>query len=510
MQRRIRLGAGLLFLFVTIACRISVPLELPLPSAGRATPTAGVSVGQNQFGDIEPFKGTLLPSNVGDLERLGMASYYEIEFEIGEGLDSLEGEMRVRYSNQETVSLDTICFWLYPNLLGGELLVSDVQLDGSIVSPEQDDTGSVLQIALDPALAPGDSVVASLSFSVQVPTQVGRNYGVFALEEGILALAHFYPLIPAYDEDGWNVEIPSPFGDLVYADVSFFKVTVDAPDDLVLVGSGELVELERTGNRQRSSFVAGPMRDFYLAASRDFEVNSINVGDTQINSYAPDAFVDASQRVLSYAAQATSVFNAMLPDYPYLEMDLVSTATQALGVEYPGVMAIAVRMYDPERMEYPEGYLESTVVHEVAHQWSYGLVGNDQQDEPWLDEALAQYLTLVYYREAYGENAAGGFRSSFVDRWDRVDRADIPIGRPVESYPGPQYGAIIYGRAPLFIEQLAEMMGPEDFFAFLDSYYSLYAWENVDTTDFRQLAETSCGCDLEALFEEWVYTAESQ
>jgi aminopeptidase N len=162
-------------------------------------------------------------------------------------------------------------------------------------------------------------------------------------------------------------------------------------------------------------------------------------------------------------------------------------------------------MYDPERMEYPESYLESTVVHEVAHQWSYGLVGNDQQDEPWLDEALAQYLTLVYYHERYGQGAAAGFRSSFVDRWERVDRADIPIGLPVEAYPGPQYGAIIYGRGPLFLEALAEDMGQAVFGEFLESYYSLHAWGNVGTPEFRRLAETTCSCDLAELFEAWVY-----
>ncbi len=59
-----------------------------------------------------------------------------------------------------------------------------------------------------------------------------------------------------------------------------------------------------------------------------------------------------------------------------------------------------------------------TVVHEAAHEWFYSLVGNDQVKDPWLDESLAQYATLRYYAEQYGEAGASGIRESFYGRWD--------------------------------------------------------------------------------------------
>ena len=40
-------------------------------------------------------------------------------------------------------------------------------------------------------------------------------------------------------------------------------------------------------------------------------------------------------------------------------------------------------------------FREIVVAHEVAHQWWYSLVGNDQIDEPWLDEAFAQFTTAL-------------------------------------------------------------------------------------------------------------------
>ncbi|MDX1521367.1 MAG: M1 family aminopeptidase, partial [Anaerolineae bacterium] len=143
--------------------------------------------------------------------------------------------------------------------------------------------------------------------------------------------------------------------------------------------------------------------------------------------------------------------------------------------------------------------------HEVAHQWFYGLVGNDQVDEPWLDEALAQFATLIYYSDVHGSGGAAGFRGSLERRWNRVDGADIPIGLPVRDYSAQEYGAIVYGRGPLFIEALSEALGPETFAEFLRDYYHSNRWRIVTGADFKALAERHCQCDLTPLFDEWVY-----
>jgi aminopeptidase N len=149
--------------------------------------------------------------------------------------------------------------------------------------------------------------------------------------------------------------------------------------------------------------------------------------------------------------------------------------------------------------------LEATIAHEVAHQWFYGLVGNDQIDEPWLDEALAQYATLVYYQDVYGPDGATGFHDSLEGRWNRVNRADIPIGLPVRDYSPQEYGAIVYGRGPLFLEALSERMGTDVFETFLSDYYLTFQWGIATSQDFQALAEQHCECDLTDLFEEWVY-----
>ena len=217
---------------------------------------------------------------------------------------------------------------------------------------------------------------------------------------------------------------------------------------------------------------------------------------------------DGAKSALEHAVGALKVYNDRFGVYPYTEFDVVNTPMWALGMEYPGLVAIGLKLYEPdaEVNGVPVRFmLQPTVAHEVAHQWFYNVVGNDQVDEPWLDEAVVQYATELCLIDTGEQGTAQGFRDSWYGRWDRVDRADIPIGKSTGSYEGKEYGAIIYGRGPIFVETLAKKMGQTAFDDFLRDYYESHKWGIGTTDEFKQLAERHCQCDLTPLFKEWVY-----
>jgi aminopeptidase N len=272
--------------------------------------------------------------------------------------------------------------------------------------------------------------------------------------------------------------------------------------------SGSEVERSEADGRQVVTYALGPARDFYLAASGEYEVLTRQAGLTTIRTCAPADMRTAARRVLDVAARAVELFSRIYTPYHYTELDIVATPNLALGIEYPGAFALNQRLLTPEEdfKSAPESVLlESVVAHEAAHEWFYNLVGNDQLDDPWLDEALAQYATLQYYEDAYGPEGAEGMLDSFNGRWERVDRAAIPIGLPVAEYDEGAYGAIVYGRGPLFFAALEEAMGAGNFELFLREYTGTFSWKLATPEELKALAEGVCGCDLTPLFQEWVY-----
>jgi aminopeptidase N len=227
-----------------------------------------------------------------------------------------------------------------------------------------------------------------------------------------------------------------------------------------------------------------------------------------IHSYAPESVKEGAQMALDVASHALKDYGARYTPFPYTEFDIVSTPTLALGIEYPGMIAITARIYDVDsdyRGTPARVYMESTIAHETGHQWFYSLVGDDQLDDPWLDESLTQFATLQYYTDEYGEGGARGFRDSLQGRWASVNNEKIPIGLPVAKYTGQEYGAIVYGRGPLFFVALRDEMGAEAFDSFLKDYTQSLSWKISTPETLQSLAEKHCACDLQKIFDEWVY-----
>lgn len=482
-----------------------------LPSTAVVTPIASASGPDpldTPWDDRSIFHAGLIESQQDTLNKLEGASVYHIEFNIQDSIYQIDGHQDVRYTNTEEVDLNEVQFRLFPNVLGGKMDVSHVTVDGQEITPEFGLENSLMIVRLRAALEPRQSVEISMDFAITVPQVVESNYGLLAYSDNVLALAHAYPMISVYDDEGWNAEIPPEQGDVTYADAAFYIVKVSAPKDLTLVTTGKEIRREAAGQNQALYVANGPARDFYLAASPEYKETSKTFGEVTIRSYAPASLASGSELAIDVAGRAIEDFSQRYAPYPYTEFDIVSTPTLALGIEYPGMIAITSRIYNmsEELRGTPMSiYMESTVAHEVAHQWFYALVGDDQLDDPWLDESLAQFVTLQYYEDEQGPQGAEGFRQSLEGRWDRVQRAEIPIGLPVASYRDAEYGAIVYGRGALFIDELRKKLGTEKFDAFLKEYTETLSWGIATPEILQSLAEKHCGCELDDMFAEWVY-----
>ncbi len=450
--------------------------------------------------ELGTFKDGLTSTYRSDVGDLVDAPRYVLSYKISGGYRTIEGHQTVRYTNNENDPLQEIIFHLYPNLLGGEMRVGTVAVDDVAILPAIEQYQSIMRLPLASPLSPGKSVIINIDFSVYVPPGGGSNYGILALEEGILSLAHAYPTLAVYDNNGWDTAIPSPQGDLLYADISFFQVTVDAPAELVIVASGMETSHGETGNRQQVTYAAGPVRDFYLVASPDFNRLSQTVGEVTVNSYGSLEYLAAAQAALEIGVMAIQDYSQRYSPYPYTEFDIVPISTSALGIEFPGMTGIRQSLY-ANTSNY---YFELTIAHEVGHQWFYNLVGNHQQVEPWLDESLTQYLVLQYFTDTNPAKAQE-FLAHLEDNLAWLGGQAIPIGQPVDAYSADTYISIIYNRGPLFVQALANEMGQQTFNTFLYDYIQAYSWENATTADFKTLAETECRCDLTPIFAEWVY-----
>ncbi len=467
-------------------------------------------LGDISWSDRTIFRPGLVTSAQGVLDELPGATVYHIDVEIADDLASLAGHQDVLYTNREACALGEIYFRLYPNAAGGHIEVSSLTVNGNEVEWVYEHETLDLRVPLVAPLSPNAAVEIGIDFAVTIPPAPTERYGLFSSSSGVLSLDEAFPSIPVYDAGGWHLDPVLPFGDVAVYDASFYVVRVSAPRDVALVGTG--VEVARDdGSRQVRTFAAGPARNFYLAVADGLVTVEKKVGETTIRSIAFADDFPAAERVLSFTKNALASFGERFCPYPYTELDLVANPILPGGnaMEYPGAIVLSRPLYDPRAVIWGSvpapAALEWDVVHEIAHQWFFNVVGNDQVNEPWIDEAMAQYAVGLYYEDAYGSRGTRTAHDWWLGNWSRVGREETAIGLPVAAYEAASYSPIVYGRGPFFLAELEDAFGRAAFANFLEDYVSTFAWEIATTAAFRTLAEEHCGCDLGSYFESWVY-----
>jgi aminopeptidase N len=515
------------------SCKPSLPEQVqstntpsvnPPPAVRATTQPAPEAAPTQASQEAPPAPGdpakAMLPADRKDLTGLMGIPHYNLALDIDPSLRSFEGRARIDYTNQETVPLDKVYLRLLPNgqksYGDGSLTASEVRVNGQAAESRLSMQDSVLEVDLPASLSPGQAAQIELAFAGQVPLDFGSGpagYGIynFDREQVFLSLSGWFPILAVYDEQGWNLDPVSEIGDSVYSDTALYTVQVCAPTGLVLATTGSRTGEQAAGDKTCSQFESGPVRDFYLAASPNFQVESQQVDGTQVNSYSLPGHEKPAQLALVVARDALHTYNQKFGRYPFAELDLVETPIRnALGVEYPGVFLVASSLYDePQAPEF-----SITIAHEVAHQWWYSLVGNDVFDDPWLDEGLATYTSSLYFE--FGRSP--DFVRNLVGYWQKLyerlktEGTDDQITESLGYFetlgdPGV-YANVVYTKAALFFHALRQEIGDEAFFEALQNYYQAEKYGIAVPEDLLKAFEEAAGRPLDAFYKEWLYTPE--
>jgi aminopeptidase N len=172
------------------------------------------------------------------------------------------------------------------------------------------------------------------------------------------------------------------------------------------------------------------------------------------------------------------------------------------GMEYPGLVYINTKYYADE---YDGDNLLYTTVHETAHQWWYGVVGNDQIDEAWLDEGFATYSEGVFTEKEFGKGN-GELYYEYLEESAKEDiearTYDGVILKSLDSYVNwDDYGPAVYTGGAVLLSEIRRQVGDKTFFKILQSYYQEYSFKNATTEDFLAVCEEVSGKDFDELFD---------
>ncbi len=203
---------------------------------------------------------------------------------------------------------------------------------------------------------------------------------------------------------------------------------------------------------------------------------------------------------LEMITAAFGVFSDQFGPYPFTEFDVVDAPVSIGGYEFPGMVYVDDQL---RRVGSLADY-RYIVAHEVAHQWWYGLVGNDSVEEPWLDESLASYSAAIYLEQVEGRAAGDALVAYWRRAYGQPRGADPLVNSSALEFAGwAAYRSPAYYQGALFLDALREELGDASFFLLIRRYLTDFRYTSATTEDFLRLAEEIACRDLDPLFAQW-------
>lgn len=331
-----------------------------------------------------------------------------------------------------------------------------------------------LTVTLQDTLAPGERVSFELAYFLVLPAE--------ASELGFwrqVNIGDWYPFVAAQTHNGeWILDTPGLVGEHQTYPLANFEVTFaleDAPADLVIAACAQPTSVQDNVY----TYTHHNARNFALSLSTEYLTVSQTIDDIVVTSYFYAGYELAGYAALDATVNALQLFQENFGAYPHQSLDIV-IADFGDGLEFDGMYFLGesyYRTYGGNAL----GFLTMIAVHETAHMWWYGKVGNNQARDPWLDEAFAIYTEYLYYER---------FEPDWTDWWwkFRVDRhapegtVDAQVGEFIHRRP---YINAVYLRGVQFMHEIRLQIGDDQVFTeFLRDYIAIHEGQIVEPEDF--------------------------
>ena len=391
----------------------------------------------------------------------------------------------------------------------GILKVNSLAMDGKKVDFEHVET--ILEVNLNKPILPGQTVVFDMEFEGQVPLQVRRSGRDNA--EGIrYSMSQWYPKMAAYDRRGWH---SNPYvGREFYGNFGDFDVKITIDKTYILGGTGYLQNPNEIGHGYEDEgvlvpsvkgktltwhFFAPNVHDFMWAADPKYTHEKVKMENGPMVHFLyvkNDKTEENWGKLKGYTVDAIQYMSDNFGKYPYEQYSVIQGGDG--GMEYP--MSTLITGYRGLQS------LVGVTVHELIHSWYYGVLGFNESSEPWLDEGFTTWGTSVVMDAVFSKQnkfiQEGTYRSYF-----RLAKAgyEEPLTTHGDHYNlNSAYGPGTYNKGAVFVEQLAYVIGKENFDKAMLRLWNDWKYMHPNGHDVIRVMEKTSGLELDWYYDYFI------
>ncbi|MBI5373207.1 MAG: M1 family metallopeptidase [Sphingobacteriales bacterium] len=390
---------------------------------------------------------------------------------------------------------------LKPDETGYQEIIS-LKMNGKPQTFSMDET--ILEVKLDKPILPKSKVVFEMEFRAQVPLQIRRSGRDNPNSKVRYSMSQWYPKICEYDYEGWH---PTPYVAREFYGVwGDFDVSIRIDRKYILGATGYLQNPDQIGYGYETAgvrvkqpagdkltwrFLAPNVHDFMWAADPEFIHKTRKIRDSltfHLLYKTTTASAAEWEKVLDDAQKALPFIEKHFGGYPYRQFSFIHGGDG--GMEYP----MATLLIGP-----------GAWLHEWLHNWYYGILGTNESLYGWMDEGFTSYAEDRV--TAFLENNSGFAFDGNYRGYAGLAKSgkEEPLTTHADHYnTNAAYGAAVYSKGAVFVEQLGYITGAPVRDRILLEYYNQWKFKHPNAADFIRIAEKVSDMKLDWYKEYWV------
>jgi len=522
----------------------------------------------------------LLPFSLSAQDYFQQEVNYEIHVSLDDEAHQLHASETIDYVNNSSSTLTFIWFHIWPNAYkdGKSALAKqmrqdddltlffsnhrdrgwidslDFQVNGQKVRMEIDDRNpDICRVFLNEPLESGERITITTPFRVQIPKGIFSRLGHL---DQAYQITQWYPKPAVYDKDGWH-QMPYLGQGEFYSEFGTFDVHITLPENYVVGSTGDLVngekELAWLNDKVKATetieefdyynlsfpqsspttktlhYHQEKVHDFGWFADKRYHVLKGEVAlpksGRKVTTWAmfTNNEADLWKNSIEYLNDATYYYSKWVGDYPYNHVTAVDgVLSEGGGMEYPNVTIIG---------ESGDAIsLEEVIMHEVGHNWFYGMLASNERDHPWMDEGLNSFIESRYMnrkfpklmlRDVYGGRKLIDFGMKWAGIYNMPHRSlaqqvysvaarantDQPIELPSNRYTSINYGSIVYVKTAVAFNYLMAYLGEKKMDELISVYFNKWKFKHPQPEDFEAVAIEVTGDSLKWFFDGVIRSA---
>ena len=516
----------------------------------------------------------LLSTNLLAQDYFQQTVNYNINVTLDDENHTLKGMEYIDYFNNSPNDLEFIWFHIWPNaykdnttalakqkLENGSTILHfanekergyinqlDFKVNGETVHWEYHyEHIDICKLFLNKPLKAGQSIRISTPFFIKIPDAKLSRLG--HVEQSYM-ITQWYPKPAVYDKDGWH---PMPYLDQgeFYSEFGSFDVSITLPNNYTVGATGDLQnqeEIERLNELAKITDTITKFPDDMSFPKSNKKTKTLRYKQKNVHDFGwfadkryhvlkgevklpkskekvtlwtmfTNNEADLWKNSLEYMHDAIYYYSLWNGDYPYKHCSAVDgTISAGGGMEYPNITVIG-----ESRNKFR---LEEVIMHEVGHNWFYGILGSNERDHPWLDEGLNSFYELRYMRLKYPKyniltNEMPNFLKKTLDLENYTNKQimgelmylmntwtgkDQPIELHSAKYSEMNYGGIVYSKTAIVFDYLMAYLGEEIMDQCMKTYFKRWRFKHPQPEDLRIIFEEISGKNLSWFFDDLIKT----